>query len=86
MIRKLLPNAKIEGSLIVATAFLMARFKFRPWKGVMVSEEFMSSAEAANVINKRLIKEYANLDIKPIYGVNTITPDTIQALNILVKK
>jgi hypothetical protein len=85
-IRKLLPNAEIEGSLIVATTFIMSRFKFRPWKGVMVSDEFMSSAEAANVINRRLIVEYKNLNIKPIYGVNSITPDTLQALTILTEK
>jgi hypothetical protein len=86
LVRKILPNALVEGSLIVATTFLMSRFKFRPWKGVMVSEEFMSSAEAANVINKRLIEEYKKLDVKPIYGVYTITSDTLQSLNILVKK
>lgn len=86
LIKKLLPNALIGGSLIVATTFLMNRFKFRPWKGVMVSDEFMSSAEAANIINKRLIKEYAISNIKPIYGVYTITPDTAQSLNILTQK
>jgi hypothetical protein len=86
LIRKFLPNAAIEASLLVATSFIMSRFKFRPWKGVMVSDEFMSSAETANVINKRLIEEYKKLDIKTIYGVNTITPDTLQSLNILVKK
>ncbi|MBC7472589.1 MAG: hypothetical protein H7196_05030 [candidate division SR1 bacterium] len=84
LIKKLLPNALIEGSLIVATTFLMNRFKFRPWKGVMVSDEFMSSAEAANIINKRLLKEYGVLSIKPIYGVYTITPDTMEALTKLI--
>jgi 5,10-methylenetetrahydrofolate reductase len=84
LIRKLLPKATIGGSLMLPTAFLMSRFAVRPWTGVVVSEEFLGSVEGAQKVNKELLLEYKKLEVKPIFGVYTITPDSLTALNALL--
>ena len=86
VIKKVLPNATIGGSLIVPTPYMISSFRLRPWKGVIISPEFLSSLESAFEINKKLTDKYAEFVIEPIYGIYTITPKAIESLNIMIKK
>ena len=40
--------------------------KFRPWHGVFLSDEYLSSVEAANNITKELLACYRKHEIVPL--------------------
>ncbi len=58
-------NISIYGSLFVPTKQFLARFNFRPWKSVFLSNEYLSSLDYADEITK---------DIAEIYSINNIFP------------
>ena len=54
------------GSLLVPSKQFIARFKFRPWKGVYISEKYLHSLEDFYSFTKDLIYFYKNNNITPI--------------------
>ncbi len=42
------------GSLLIPSKRLLAQMKFRPWKGVFLSEEYLSDVEAADTITRQV--------------------------------
>ena len=59
-------NLKIYGSLFIPSKQFLARFKYRPWKGVFISDEYLNSLETANNITKSIYKIYLKNNIKPL--------------------
>ncbi len=51
-------NISISGSIFLPTKKLIAQQKFRPWNGVFLSEEFLSSEDNAYQIVLRMMKLY----------------------------
>tara|TARA_Y100000589_G_scaffold235860_1_gene223231 strand:+ start:795 stop:1619 length:825 start_codon:yes stop_codon:yes gene_type:complete len=49
---------KLYGSLFVPSRQSLARFKFRPWKGVYFSDKYLNSMEKANYITTEILKVY----------------------------
>jgi 5,10-methylenetetrahydrofolate reductase len=49
-VRDLAPDAEIYGSVFLPSKQLLARMKFRPWAGVFLSDEYLSSVERAEEI------------------------------------
>jgi hypothetical protein len=82
-IQNLDKNLQIKASLIVPTPYILTNFKFRPWKGVKISDEFLSSPESAAMINDQLVIKYKELNIVPIFGVYTINETTKNYINSL---
>jgi hypothetical protein len=55
---------KIIGSVFIPSKQLLARMRFRPWNGVFLSEEFLSSVEGAERIVKEMLSLYQQYDVE----------------------
>ncbi len=78
--------AKISlfGSILIPSRQFLARFKYRPWKGVYCSNEFLESEEFANKIITNLLKTYKLNEICPLIETNISTDKHLDKLkNIL---
>ena len=56
----------IYGSLFIPSKQFLARFKFRPWKGVYLSNEYLNSLDESIKITKKIIDFYSNNSIIPL--------------------
>ena len=54
------------GSLLIPSKQFIARFKFRPWKGVHISEKCLSSFEYFNDFTRKLVCFYKKYNITPV--------------------
>ena len=54
------------GSLLIPSKQFIARFKFRPWKGVHISEKYLSSLDDFYNFTKDLVLFYKNNNITPV--------------------
>ncbi len=70
-------NIMIYGSILVPSRQFLARFKFRPWKGVYCSSEFLESLDFANNLIKRLLKTYKQYQIYPVVETNISTVEDL---------
>ena len=61
-------NGKLNlfGSLLIPSKQFIARFKFRPWKGVYISEKFLYSLDDFNDFTRDLIYFYKSNNIIPV--------------------
>ena len=73
------------GSILIPSKQFLARFKFRPWKGVYCSNEFLDSVDVANNLVKKLFITYESHKICPIIETNILTADKLEDLKCLLK-
>ena len=59
-------NFKLFGSLLIPSKQFLARFKFRPWKDVYISDEFLHSLDNFYSFTKDLISFYLDNSICPV--------------------
>ena len=72
------------GSILIPSKQFLARFKYRPWKGVYCSNEFLESEEMAQKIITNLLKTYKQNEICPLIETNITTDEHLKKLsNIL---
>ena len=57
---------EIHGSVFIPSKRLLAQMKFRPWNGVFLSEEYLSSVEAAEKITASVLQVYKQRGVKPL--------------------
>ena len=62
---------KFFGSVLIPSKQFLARFKFRPWKGVYCSDEFLESVDVANEETIKLLQTYKEYEIYPVIETNT---------------
>jgi hypothetical protein len=67
-IQSLQADITIYISLMNPTPLRLAQFKYRPWKGVMVSQEYLASSQRAQEINQSLYQLAKELNIGVIQG------------------
>ena len=67
-IQSLQSDITIYISLMNPTPLRLAQFKYRPWKGVMVSQEYLASSQRAQEINQSLYQLAKELNIGVIQG------------------
>jgi deoxyribodipyrimidine photolyase len=53
-----LPALRLYGSVFLPSKRLLAQMKFRPWNGVFLSSEYLSSVEAAEAITRGMLGVY----------------------------
>ena len=56
----------IYGSLFIPSKQFLARFKFRPWRGVYLSNKYLNSLEESVEITKKIIDFYLTNNIIPL--------------------
>ena len=59
-------DRRIYGSLFILSKQFLARFRFRPWKGVFLSNEYLNSIEESGKITNNIIDFYLNNNIIPL--------------------
>jgi len=64
---------KIYGSLFIPSKQSLARFKFRPWRGVYLSDKYLNSLEESNKITKNIIDFYLKNSIIPLIETELFT-------------
>ena len=77
-------DISLFGSIIIPSKRFLARFKYRPWKGVYCSQEFLESVDFANNLIIRLLETYMHNQICPIIETNISTEDQLNSLNMLL--
>ena len=68
------------GSILIPSKQFLARFKYRPWKGVYCSNEFLESEEMAHKIITNLLKTYKQNQICPLIETNITTDEHLKKL------
>jgi len=59
-------DIKLYGSILVPSKQFLARFKFRPWKGVYLTHDFLNSLEISTSITKEIYNFYSENNIAPL--------------------
>ena len=82
---KLNSDIKLYGSILVPSKQFLARFKFRPWKGVYLSQDFLNSLEFSSSITKKIYKFYCEENIIPLIETESCTLKQFNEVNNLFK-
>ena len=76
-------DIKLYGSIMVPSKQFLARFKFRPWKGVYLSQDFLNSLEISSSITKEIYKLYLENNIIPLLETECCTKKQFNEVNNL---
>ena len=74
---------KIYGSLFMPSKQLLARFKFRPWRGVYLSNDYLNSLEEAKKLTKDILRFYVNNNITPLVESDCSSMNQLQEIYYL---
>lgn len=61
-----LTQPTVLGSMFIPTTQLLNRFRIKPWAGMTLSEEFLSSVDNANRIVIDMLHMYSRFNVEPI--------------------
>ena len=75
---------KFFGSVLIPSKQFLARFKFRPWKGVYCSDAFLESVDVANEETIKLLQTYKEYEINPVIETNTSNENYLNNLKRLL--
>ena len=59
-------SLNMYGSIFIPSKQSLSRFKFRPWKGVYLSSEYLNSLEVATEVTKYIFNIYSENNILPL--------------------
>eukprot|EP00820_Chromera_velia_P029467 Cvel_2097.t1-p1 / transcript=Cvel_2097.t1 / gene=Cvel_2097 / organism=Chromera_velia_CCMP2878 / gene_product=hypothetical protein / transcript_product=hypothetical protein / location=Cvel_scaffold81:302-3193(-) / protein_length=366 / sequence_SO=supercontig / SO=protein_coding / is_pseudo=false len=80
------PTVRVIGSLFVPSKQLLARMKFRPWKGVFLSDEYLSSVEAAEAVTLEVLKAFDEFGVEVLVESAVRGEKDLEALVRLLEK
>ena len=75
-------NIMIFGSILIPSRQFLARFKFRPWKGVYCSNDFLGSIDFARNVITELLITYKKYNICPIIETDISNEDHLNKLKM----
>ena len=73
-------NINLFGSLLIPSKQFIARFKFRPWKGVYISEKCLNSLEYFFDFTKDLVFFYKNNNITPVIETDFLSSEKLDSV------
>ena len=81
-LKKVAKNQKINlfGSLLIPSKQFIARFKFRPWRGVHVSEKYLSSLDEFYDFTRDLVSFYENNNITPVIETDIASSEKLDSV------
>ena len=68
------------GSLLIPSKQFIARFKFRPWRGVYISEKCLYSLEYFYDFTSDLVRFYKNNNITPVIETDFTSSDKLNSV------
>jgi len=71
---------KLFGSLLIPSKQFIARFKFRPWKGVYITENFLCSTNDFCDFTRDLIQFYLNNNITPVIETDFASSEKLDSI------
>ena len=74
------------GSLLIPSKQFIARFKFRPWKGVHISESFLYSLEDFYDFTRDLVCFYKNNNITPVIETDFLSSEKLNSVYSFFRK
>ena len=77
-------DIKLFGSILIPSKQFLARFKYRPWKGVYCSNEFLEAVEFANTFVRNLLRIYMQYQILPVIENRVSSEDQLNTLDNLI--
>ncbi len=80
-------NKKLSlyGSLLIPSKQFIARFKFRPWKGIHIADQYLNSLQDFNSFIKELICFYLDNNIIPVIETDFLSSKKIELIYRLFK-
>ena len=78
-------NIIFFGSILVPSKQFLSRFKYRPWKGVYCSKEFLQSVAYAQNEIINILKIYKKFGINPIIETDVTTDEKLNLLKLILK-
>ena len=78
-------NVKIFGSLLIPSKEFISRFKFRPWKGVFISDKYLNSIDNFYSFTKDLIEIYLDNNICPVIETECSSIKKLEDIYCLMK-
>ncbi len=79
-------NIKFFGSLLIPSKQFIARFKFRPWKGVYIAEKYLYSLDEFYRFTIDLIEFYLDNNICPVIETDFYSKEKLDDIYTLLKK
>ena len=81
-LKKVGKNKKIDlfGSLLIPSKQFIARFKFRPWKGVYISERFIFSLDNFYDFTRDLVCFYKKNNITPVIETDFASSEKLDSV------
>ncbi len=78
-------NKKLNfyGSLLIPSKQFIARFKFRPWKGVHIADQYLYSLDNFYSYTKKLISFYIDNNIIPVIETDFSSSAKLEVINDL---
>ena len=74
------------GSLLIPSKQFIARFKFRPWKGVHISERYLYSLEDFYAFTSNLVRFYKNNNITPVIETDFSSSEKLDSVYSFFRK
>ena len=74
------------GSLLIPSKQFIARFKFRPWKGVYISEKFLGTLDAFHDFTGDLVNFYINNNITPVIESDFSSSEKLDSIYSFFRK
>ena len=68
------------GSLLIPSKQFISRFKFRPWKGVHISEKYLYSLDDFYDFTRELVCIYSNNNITPVIETDFASSEKLDSL------
>ena len=68
------------GSLLIPSKQFTARFKFRPWKGVYISEKYLSSLDNFYDFTRDLVCFYRTNNIIPVVETDFASSEKLESV------
>ena len=81
-LKKFAKNEKLNlfGSLLIPSKQFLARFKFRPWRGVHISEKFLGSLDDFYGFTRNLVSFYKNNNITPVIETDFASSEKLDSV------
>jgi len=78
-------SVRFFGSLLIPSKQFVSRFKFRPWKGVFISDNYLSSLDNFYSFTRDLIEFYLDNNICPVIETECSSVEKLEDIYNLLK-